>query len=165
MNVLIVDDSTVSRMLIKEKVEALNYNVVGEAKNGSEGLSLFKSLMPDIVITDIEMPEMNGIEMTKRIYETHKNIKIIVISSVVSKKITQRAILSGAFVVLKKPLDDEKLSKVLRVHQESAYLVSCNAFTFSLKNSISRYPYALFWSVLILLLVPSIGPDDILLKS
>lgn len=113
MNILIVDDSRVSRLLIKQQVEALNYTVVGEAKDGIEGVALFKDLMPDIIIADIEMPNMSGIEMTKKIYETHKNIKIVVISSVVNKKVTQKAILSGAFIVLKKPIDNRLLQKAL----------------------------------------------------
>lgn len=113
MNILIVDDSRVSRMLIREQVEALNYNVVGEAKDGVEGLAQFNSLKPDIIIADIEMPELDGIELTKRVYETHKNIKIIIISSVVNKKVTQRAVLSGAFMVLQKPIDDRQLSRAL----------------------------------------------------
>jgi len=84
MNILVVDDSKVSRMFIRELVESLNYNVVGEAANGVEGITLFDSLKPEVIIADIEMPEMDGIEMTKRIYENHKNVKIIIISSVVN---------------------------------------------------------------------------------
>jgi len=113
MNVLVVDDSRVSRMYIKELVESLNYNVVGEAKDGVEGLSLFNTLKPEVVIADIEMPKMDGIEMTKQIYENNKNVKVIIITSVVNKKTTQRAVLSGASIVLKKPIDIKHLSKAL----------------------------------------------------
>jgi len=113
MNILVVDDSRVSRMYIKEQVESLNYNVVGEAKDGVEGLALFENLKPEIIIADIEMPKMDGIEMTKKIYENNKNVKIIIITSVVNKKTTQKAILSGAFIVLKKPIETKQLAKAL----------------------------------------------------
>jgi len=113
VNILIVDDSKVSRLLLKEQVEALNYSVVGEAKDGSEAMALFEKLKPDIILTDIEMPIIDGIELTRKIHAEYKNVKIIVISAVVNKKMTERAVLSGAFTVLQKPIDGKRLKKAL----------------------------------------------------
>ncbi len=81
-NVVVIDDSFIMRALIKEIVESdAELKVVAEAENGKQGLQMVREHKPDIILLDIEMPEMNGLEMLKRLMLMGKS-KVIVISSV-----------------------------------------------------------------------------------
>ncbi|MGI9211309.1 MAG: response regulator [Methylococcaceae bacterium] len=103
--ILVVDDSFVMRALIKSLVDAdLRLEVVGEASNGKEALTMTQQLNPDVILLDIEMPEMDGIEFMKRA-KLLTPAKIIIISSVVdggSEPLEQVRQL-GAFAVIEKP--------------------------------------------------------------
>ncbi len=65
--VLIVDDATVVRLMVKKALKDSDFEVVGEAKNGKEALGKYKDLKPDIVTMDLVMPEVDGIQGTKNI--------------------------------------------------------------------------------------------------
>jgi two-component system chemotaxis response regulator CheY len=67
--ILIVDDAAFMRMMIKDVLTKNNYNVVGEAENGKKGIEKYQELNPELVIMDITMPEVNGIEAVKKIKE------------------------------------------------------------------------------------------------
>lgn len=103
--ILVVDDSFLMRALIKSLVDAdMRLEVVGDAANGKLALEQVKKLKPDVILLDIEMPEMNGIEFLKRV-KLLSPAKVIVISSVVQPGSTQvtEAIHLGAFAVIEKP--------------------------------------------------------------
>lgn len=103
--VLVVDDSFVMRTLIKDMVSAdSDLDVVGDAANGALALEAVKKLNPDIVLLDIEMPEMDGIECMKRLKLVSK-ARVIIISSVAQTGSPQamEARRLGAFDVIAKP--------------------------------------------------------------
>ncbi|MFM7256573.1 MAG: response regulator [Betaproteobacteria bacterium] len=79
--VLIVDDSFIMRAIIKEIVQSdPGFEVVGEAENGKVGLQKARELKPDLILLDLEMPEMGGIDMLKRVALLSK-AKVIIVSS------------------------------------------------------------------------------------
>ncbi|MEH7113115.1 response regulator transcription factor [Neobacillus niacini] len=79
--VLIADDHPHARLAISEMLEDDPYfTIVGQAKNGTEAIELSKHLVPDIILMDIEMPILNGLEATKIIKETSPFIKVIILS-------------------------------------------------------------------------------------
>jgi len=80
-NILIVDDSLVSARKLKAILEESGHTIVGEAKNGVEGLAKYKELSPDLVTMDITMPEMNGIECLKKIRELSPRAKVVMITA------------------------------------------------------------------------------------
>ena len=81
-NILIVDDSFVMRALLRGIISAdPDLSVVGEATNGLEALQTIKELNPDLVLLDIEMPHMDGIECLKRL-RLISNVPVIIVSSV-----------------------------------------------------------------------------------
>lgn len=81
-SVLIVDDSFIMRTIIQDIVQSdPDLAVVGAAENGKTGLAKVRELKPDLVLLDIEMPEMNGLDMLKRMALVSK-AKVIIISSV-----------------------------------------------------------------------------------
>ncbi len=103
--VLVVDDSFMMRTLIKDIVSAdSDLEVVGDAENGKIALDKVKELKPDVVLLDIEMPEMDGLEALKRI-KLSSQAKVIIISSVaqVGSPQAMEARRLGAFEVIAKP--------------------------------------------------------------
>lgn len=115
--VLLVDDSPMVHMLLRKTLEKNGYEICGDAKDGSEGVEMFESLIPDLVFMDITMPIMDGIEATRKIKEKNANAKIIMLTAMGDEEIISQAKNAGADVFLKKPFDNCKIicaiSKIL----------------------------------------------------
>lgn len=110
--VLIIDDSRFARDFLRKLLESLEYEVIGEAVDGVDGIQKFKELNPDLIISDIEMPKLDGISMIKEIRALDNDVKIVVVSSIVSSIVIQEVVKLKASVV-KKPLKKEKLLSAL----------------------------------------------------
>ena len=96
MKIMIVDDSDTFRDALKLILNKnKEYEIVGEAENGIEAIEQFSRLSPDLILMDIEMPEMNGIEATKRILWQNKNIIFIAITMYKDKAYLTELIGSG----------------------------------------------------------------------
>jgi len=93
IRMLIVDDATFMRMMIKNIVSKNGYEVVGEAENGSEAVKLYSELKPDLVTMDITMPEMDGIESVKAIKQMDPAAKIIMCSAMGQQAMVMEAII------------------------------------------------------------------------
>lgn len=80
--IMLVDDEEEVRKAIIRKMdwEKLGFVVVGDAENGEEALEKLEQLEPDVVITDIRMPYMDGLTLTERIREKHPSMKILIFS-------------------------------------------------------------------------------------
>jgi two-component system chemotaxis response regulator CheY len=119
--VLVVDDSIAIARQLTKMVEGFGgYQVVGHAKNGAEAVKLFKTLSPDIVLLDIVMPMMDGLQSLRTLMRLDPEARVVVISSVggVGQKV-EEAIRLGARSVVSKPFEEEKVKSVLeRVLQE-----------------------------------------------
>jgi len=113
--VVIADDESIIRKGLRELVEwdALGLEVSGEAANGVEALEFVKSFKPHILITDIKMPEMDGISLIKAIKELGSDIKIIIISAHSDYAFLKKAIKLGVESYLLKPIDNDELTSNL----------------------------------------------------
>ena len=80
-NILICDDAAFMRMMIKDILTKNGYNIVGEAENGAKAVEKYAELKPDLVLMDITMPEMDGIEALKKIKAADANASIIMCSA------------------------------------------------------------------------------------
>jgi two-component system chemotaxis response regulator CheY len=119
--ILVVDDSVaIARQLTKLLEEFGGYDVVGHAKNGAEAVKLFKTLKPDLVLMDIVMPMMDGIQSLRTLMRLDPQAKVIVISSLggVGNKV-EEAIRLGARNVISKPFEAEKIKAILEKMFES----------------------------------------------
>jgi two-component system chemotaxis response regulator CheB len=99
IRVLIVDDSVVIRRLVTHALEEdPSLEIVGTAPNGSIGLARVPQLNPDVITLDIEMPEMNGLEMLKELRKTHKDVRVIMFSTLTERgaSATMEALSLGA---------------------------------------------------------------------
>jgi len=94
--VLVVDDSPVMRKMIGEILEGNGHEIVGVAKNGSEGVSFYKVFKPDVVTMDITMRGTDGLAAAKEILSFDPNAKIIFLSNVTDEKFRNNAFLIGA---------------------------------------------------------------------
>ena len=80
-NILICDDAAFMRMMIKDILSKNGYNVVGEAENGAIAVDKYKELHPDLVLMDITMPEMDGIQALKNIKAADGGANVIMCSA------------------------------------------------------------------------------------
>jgi len=97
INIVLVDDHELVRDGIKALLEEeQNVTVVNEASNGFEALDILKSERPDLLIVDIKMPKMNGIEMVKEVKKNYKNIKTLMLSMHNSEEYVLNSIEAGA---------------------------------------------------------------------
>ncbi|BBI35415.1 response regulator [Cohnella abietis] len=113
--VMIVDDEPWSRKVIKQLGEwdSLQLTIVGEAEDGSEGLRLIDELQPDIIVTDMRMPGIDGVDLLKALKERHPLLKIIVMSGYDDFVYLKQAIHSQAKDYLLKPVDPDELNAAL----------------------------------------------------
>ncbi|BAK73444.1 response regulator transcription factor [Arcobacter sp. L] len=108
LKILIVEDEKRLAQLLKEAINDSFYKVV-IAKDGTEGLKKYKSFKPDIIITDIMMPKLDGLDMTIKIKEIDSNIPIIVLSAHSDKEKLLKAIDVGINKYFIKPFDPDEV--------------------------------------------------------
>lgn len=111
--ILIVDDSPIIHNLLRKTLESHGYEVCGDARNGKEGVELYKSLLPDLVFMDITMPIMDGLEAARGIKADHPDANIIMLSAMGDEEIVSQAKALGIDIFLKKPFDDYKIISAL----------------------------------------------------
>ena len=88
--------------------------LVGTAMNGCDGLSLARAVKPDIAITDIKMPQMDGLELAKQLHETVPDLSVLIVSGFNEFAYAQQAIVSGVCGYLLKPINDEEFMQAFR---------------------------------------------------
>src|SRR6185436_4164199 len=116
IRVLVVDDAVVFRRLVAEELArdpALE--VVGTAANGRIGLAKLSQLNPDVVVLDLEMPEMNGLEMLRELRKTHRRLPVIMFSSLTERGATEtiEALSLGASDYFTKPASSKGMDASL----------------------------------------------------
>jgi len=120
IKVLIADDHPVVRKGLSAllNAKAAGIDVVGEAVNGSEAITRTKELNPDVVLMDLMMPEVDGVEAIKQIMEDIPDAKILVMTSFATDDMVFPAIKSGALgYLLKDSEPDELINAIRQVHQ------------------------------------------------
>ena len=111
--ILVVDDESSITNMLYLVLTGEGYEVA-TAKDGREGLKVFESIKPDLVITDIVMPDMEGIEFTRRLVNKRKGLLIIVMSgNAVGTRFLKTARIFGARAALQKPFTIQELKGIL----------------------------------------------------
>ena len=115
---LIVDDSTVTRTLIRAAIEDIEGLDIEEAYSGFEALKVLPRQTFDIILVDINMPDINGLELLNFIKtnEQYKNIPVIIISTESSEEDRKKGISLGAAGYLTKPFNPDDLQGTVKKH-------------------------------------------------
>lgn len=108
-SILICDDAAFMRQTLIQILKGTEHKVVAEAADGKECIEQYEIYKPDIVLMDITMPDMDGIEATRRIMEMDKNAKIIMVSAMGQQAMVFNAITSGAKDFIVKPFEQERI--------------------------------------------------------
>lgn len=110
---LVVDDSSFMRMVITKIVEEAGHTVIAEASNGLQGVRKYSDLSPDVVMMDVTMEGMNGIEALKEIKKINQKAIIIMCSSISHQYKVMEALSAGAIDFIAKPINKGKLTEIL----------------------------------------------------
>lgn len=113
-NILICDDAAFMRMMIKDILTKNGYNIVGEAENGAKAVEKYAELKPDLVLMDITMPEMDGIEALKKIKAADANASIIMCSAMGQQAMVIESIQSGAKDFIVKPFQADRVLEAVQ---------------------------------------------------
>ncbi len=113
MRILIADDHSLFRDGLRSLLQAQGHEVVGEAKNGREAIELARTLKPELVLMDVQMPELDGIGATKLLVAEMPEIKVVVLTASEEESKLFEAIKSGAQGYLLKNLEAEEFFDLL----------------------------------------------------
>src|SRR5438105_13773065 len=111
---LVVDESDFARKNVAKMVEAFGGEIVGEAGDGCTAITEFDRTTPDMVLMDITMPQMEGIEAAERIVRAHPEARIVMVSSVGYQENIVAALQRGARHFVQKPVKPEVLYEVIK---------------------------------------------------
>ncbi|HYM69223.1 MAG TPA: response regulator [bacterium] len=106
--ILIADDEAIRLIALRTQLATLGMEVVGEATTGREAVALARETAPDLVILDIKMPEMDGIEAARQITGA-RSVPIILLTAYSDQALIERAAAAGVFAYLVKPVAEEDL--------------------------------------------------------
>ncbi|HBZ52583.1 MAG TPA: two-component system response regulator [Eubacterium sp.] len=113
-NILICDDAAFMRMMIKDILTKNGYNVVGEAENGAKAVEKYDECKPDLVLMDITMPEMDGIQALRKIKEKDPNAVVIMCSAMGQQAMVIDSIQSGARDFIVKPFQADRVIEAVK---------------------------------------------------
>ncbi|WP_085524665.1 response regulator [Tuberibacillus sp. Marseille-P3662] len=132
IKIVLVDDHLIVLKGLRFFLESQNdINIVGEAEDGETAIQIVADVQPDIVLMDLQMPKMDGIEATKALKNQYPNVKVIVLTSFSDYDHVLPAIKAGAFGYQLKDVDPDELVNVIRdayqgkskLHSEAAHLL------------------------------------------
>ena len=113
LRILVVDDSGLTVKKMAKLLTDIGHAVVGVATTGQQAVDIFATLAPDLTTMDITMPDLNGIEATRRILADHPQACIVIVTSHGQEQMVMDAIEAGAKGYILKPVKQEKLAETL----------------------------------------------------
>ena len=113
-NILVCDDAAFMRMMIKDILTKNGYNIAGEAENGLKAVEKYNETKPDLVLMDITMPEMDGIEALKKIKASDANASVIMCSAMGQQAMVIESIQSGAKDFIVKPFQADRVIEAVQ---------------------------------------------------
>lgn len=130
--ILVVDDSTFTRQIVKNALNGRGFREVIEAENGEEGLRKYETEKPDVVLLDVIMPDLSGTEVLKKMTIINENARVIMLSAVGQEKTIEVCSKLGSSGYIVKPFDEKKLvdtvEKTLRMKRKKEPLARLTKF-------------------------------------
>ncbi|EIJ40056.1 response regulator transcription factor [Galbibacter orientalis] len=141
INIILADDHVLVRDGIKSLLEDdKSIHVIDEASNGKEALEIIAKNKPDLLVVDIRMPEMNGIEVVKRLKKSNPEVKALVLSMHDSEEYVVQSIQSGADGYLLKGSSKEEFLKALHTVAEGGKYFSGDVSSIIINNFVDGKP-------------------------
>ncbi len=112
--ILLVDDAAFMRMMLKDILTKNGYTIVGEAENGAKAIEKYKELNPSLVILDITMPEMDGIQAARGIKAVNSGATIIMCSAMGQQAMVIESIQAGARDFIVQPFQHDRVLEAVR---------------------------------------------------
>ena len=137
MNVLLIEDEKITRISLANNIRKAGYDV-HTADDGEQGLALCKKQPYDVVITDLRLPKINGMEIVKYVKEHHPNCEVIVITAHATVNTAVEAIKLGAYDYVTKPFSPEKIIGMLGKIAQFQSIIDENK---SLKEKLEAYEH------------------------
>jgi two-component system, NarL family, response regulator LiaR len=122
--VVLVDDDSMSRRVVRDALQDDGYVVIAEATGGREGVELSLYYHPDVVVMDVAMPGMDGLEATRRIVEGDPSIKVVLLTSSDDEAVALTGLRAGAVGFVSKDIDIDALPRVLESAHRGEAVVS-----------------------------------------
>ena len=107
--VLVVDDANFMRMVVKDSLEPVGFQIAGEATNGAEAVSRYNELKPDLVTMDITMKVKDGLEAAREILASDPNARIVMVTALGQEKMLLDSIALGVRDFVVKPFTTERI--------------------------------------------------------
>jgi DNA-binding NarL/FixJ family response regulator len=124
IKILIVDDQSLFREALKTLLNSEpEFEIVGDASNGEEALRMVLQHNPDVVLMDLRMPIMDGVESTRRIVQMDKNNKVIILTTFDDDENVFDGLRAGAVGYLLKDVSSEKLTEAIRAASQGEYFL------------------------------------------
>lgn len=111
--ILVVDDSPVLRIMLVEMLSAMGHEVVGDAETGAGALKVFREKKPELVTLDVSLPDMNGIEVLRRMKQIDPSARVLMVTGNDQKTLEKQAGSLKALGVLHKPFDEGELKATI----------------------------------------------------
>ncbi len=144
IRVIIVDDEWLVRAALRVFLEsAEGFELVGEAENGADAVALVRSERPDVVLMDVQMPKMDGIEATRRMTQEFPGIKIVALTTFSTERVIVPMLSAGASGFLVKDTSPDRILDAARLAHEGGYVLSprvAKELVASVQQSDARAP-------------------------
>ncbi|KZL92297.1 response regulator transcription factor [Clostridium magnum] len=139
IKILLVDDMRIVRECLKMIIEKnSDFEVVGSACNGLEAIEMCKKCKPDVILMDVIMPELNGIDAIMKIREENKKVKILVLSSIGDEDNIMKSIKNGADGYVLKDIGAEELILAIQCINKGLSFVHKNAYSINISNNSDK---------------------------
>lgn len=138
IRVLIADDHGIVREGLRSLMVNAGFDVVGEACNGTQAIEQTTTLEPDIVLLDIRMPEIDGLQALAAIKMASPKTSVIILTTYANPQYLAKAIACGAAAFLSKDIEPERLPKVVQAVAEGEYLIEPALLQMAFQNPYSE---------------------------
>jgi len=112
--VLIVDDAALMRKMLRDMLADTDFEIIGEATNGAEAIAKCAALKPDLVLMDIMMPDVSGVDAVKEIVAADSQVRIVICSVLGQQDVVMEALRAGACDFVVKPFNASKIREALQ---------------------------------------------------
>jgi two-component system response regulator DegU len=115
LRLILVDDHKMLREGLRRSLEELGFAVIAEAGDGEEGVRLAAAMRPDVMLMDVSMPEMDGVEATRQIVERNPQAKVVMLTMHADRDIVDRALKAGAVGYLTKDCSTDEVAEAVKM--------------------------------------------------